>query len=123
MEQEKKLNHPITEKNPLGAGRPKNARNKSSIIKAQLAFDNAAELAANTLIALMKNDKAFLGIDTDVPATIILQACKTVIDKVLANEREKEAVNLTKEDAKQPSNNVFKMAPRVLSKSTSTTTN
>lgn len=75
-----------------GRGRPKGARNKSKLIKAQLAFDDAASLAAETLIALMENDKDKLNITDDVPATIRLQACKVVIDKAIANEKEKTPI-------------------------------
>ena len=113
--------NPKTEKNKNGAGRPKGVRNKSTLVKAQLAFDDAAELAAQTLIALMKNDKQFLGITDDVPATIILQACKTVIDKSIANEREKEPVNASEEETRQDkANNIFKMPVRVLATSNKT---
>lgn len=82
-----------------GRGRPKGARNKSKLIKAQLAFDDAADLAADILVALMRNDREKLNISDDVPATIRLQACKVVIDKAIANERDKEPVEAPKAKA------------------------
>jgi hypothetical protein len=74
-----------------GPGRPKGARNKSKLIKAQLAFDDAAELAAETLVSIMKNDTEALNLNKseDVPMTIRLQACKLIIDKAIANEKDK----------------------------------
>lgn len=100
-----------TEKNPKGAGRTPGARNRSSLIRTQLEFDGAAPLAAKKLIALMNNDKEFLNISEDVPTSIILQACKTIIDKAIANEKEKEPVPASEEK----SEDVVKM-PRVLPK-------
>lgn len=87
-----------------GRGRPKGARNKSSLIKAQLTFDDAANLAAETLVALMKNDKDALNISDDVPATIRLQACKVVIDKAIANEKDKLSDNDDNSDSGEEDN-------------------
>lgn len=72
-------------------GRPLGARNKSKLLKAQLTFDDSAELAAETLVAIMTNDHEKLNIPEkeSVPMSIRLQACKIVIDKAVANERDK----------------------------------
>lgn len=101
-----------------GRGRPKGARNKSKLIRAQLAFDDAAEMAADTLVAIMGNDtqKLNLNKDEDVPMSIRLQACKLIIDKAIANEKDKvgEGGSITssapKEDTAVP-----KVRPRLAS--------
>lgn len=80
--------------NPEGinrGGRPKGSRNKSSMMKAQYQLDEAAELAVATLTALMMNDKETLGITTDVPPTVRIAASKEILNKVIANEKEKES--------------------------------
>lgn len=83
--------NPITEKNKKGAGRPKGARNKSKLLKAQLLFDDVSEEAAVTLQAIMKNDLQALNLvkQEDIPMSLRLQACKIIIDKAIANEKEK----------------------------------
>lgn len=70
-------------------GRPAGSRNKSKLIRAQLAFDDASELAAETLVSIMKNDTDKLNCSDDVPMTIRLQACKLILDKAIANEKDK----------------------------------
>lgn len=79
--------------NPDGinkGGRPRGSRNKSSMMKAQYQLDEAAEIAVSILLALTTNDKATLGITTDVPPTVRLAASKEILNKVIANEKEKE---------------------------------
>ena len=104
-------NLPKTQKNPKGAGRTPGTRNRASLIRTQIEFDTAAPTAARKIIALMNNDKEFLNIIEDVPTSIILQACKTIIDKAIANEKEKEPVQPVEDSAQE----VIKM-PRVLPK-------
>lgn len=70
-------------------GRPKGARGKSALAKAQLAIDELAGTAVETLKALMENDKDFLDCESDVPATIRLNACKEILVRAIANEKEK----------------------------------
>ena len=72
------------------SGRPKGSRNKSNLIKAQLAFDDYASLAAERLKQIMMNDTESLGV-THVPVSMQVQAAKVILDKAIANEREKEA--------------------------------
>tara|TARA_R110002072_G_scaffold57844_1_gene148303 strand:- start:648 stop:1025 length:378 start_codon:yes stop_codon:yes gene_type:complete len=88
-------------------GRPKGSRNKSSILKAQLVFDSETEEAAMTLAALMRNDKDFLGIGEDVPLSLRKDACKLIMDKSLANEKDKEE-KASKELSKAATANVRK---------------
>lgn len=79
--------------NPDGinkGGRPRGARNKSSMMKAQYQLDEAAEIAVGILLSLTTNDKEALGITTDVPPTVRLAAAKEILNKVIANEKEKE---------------------------------
>lgn len=74
-----------------GKGRPKGSRNKAKLIVAQMNIDNAAGLAVDTLIALMKNDTKFLKIKDDVSPTLRFNVCKLVLDKAIANEKDKES--------------------------------
>lgn len=108
-------NQPKTNKNPKGAGRTPGTRNRSSLIRTQIEFDSAAPIAARTLIALMKNDKEFLNITEDVPTSIILQACKVVIDKAIANEKEKEPVTPTQEESAEPVQKMPRVFPKAVS--------
>lgn len=71
-------------------GRPRGSRNKSTLIKAQLKFDTASEEAAATLEAMMRNDKEYLGIKEDVPLSLRQSACKEILAKAIANEKDKE---------------------------------
>lgn len=85
--------------NPKGinlGGRPKGSRNKSSMLKAQIQLDEAAEVAVSVLIALATNDKESLDIKADVPATTRLAAAKEILNKVIANEKEKPLETLDK---------------------------
>lgn len=78
--------------NPEGinrTGRPKGSRNKSSMMKAQFQLDEAAEIAVQTLLALATNDKDSLGVTDNVPATTRLAAAKEILNKVIANEKDK----------------------------------
>jgi len=74
-----------------GRGRPKGSRSKSKLILAQMQIDDAAGLAVDTLVALMKNDKAYLGITDDVSPTLRFNVSKTILDKAIANEKDKES--------------------------------
>lgn len=71
-------------------GRPKGSRNQSSLAKAQLMIDDIAGAATSTLIAMLQNDKATLQIDSDVPLSIRRDVAKLLLDKSIANEKEKE---------------------------------
>lgn len=80
-------------------GRPKGSRNKSTLIKAQLRMDSDTEFAAELLGAIMRNDKGFLEISDDVPITMRIAAAKEVLNKSIANEKDKEPANpAAKED-------------------------
>lgn len=74
------------------AGRPKGSRNRSTLIKAQIKMDSATEYAAELLEAIMSNDKEFLGIKDDVPVGMRIAAAKEVLNKSIANEKDKEPV-------------------------------
>jgi hypothetical protein len=69
-------------------GRPKGSRNKSKLVKAQLAFDDYSELAAERLKMIMMNDTEALGVK-EVPISMQVQAAKVILDKAIANEKEK----------------------------------
>jgi hypothetical protein len=71
-------------------GRPKGSRNKSKLIQAQLAFDDYSTLAVERLKQIMMNDTAALGVK-EVPVSMQVQAAKVIIDKAIANEKEKDA--------------------------------
>jgi|TARA_R100001129_G_scaffold81160_1_gene55238 hypothetical protein len=72
-------------------GRPKGSRNKSSLMKAQLAMDSWAEMAVDGLIALAENDTKKLGTSEkdNVPYSIRLAAMKELLAKSIANEKDK----------------------------------
>lgn len=70
-------------------GRPKGSRNKSKLIKAQLAFDSYSELAVDRLKQIMMNDAKGLGVK-EVPISMQVQAAKVILDKAIANEKEKQ---------------------------------
>ena len=74
-------------------GRPKGSRNKSTLVKAQLQMDSDTEFAAELLGAIMRNDKEFLGIRDDVPIPVRITAAKEVLNKSIANEKDKEPVD------------------------------
>ncbi len=78
--------------NPDGinkGGRPKGSRNKSSMMKAQYQLDDAAEVAVATLLSLATNDTQALGVTDNVPPTVRLAAAKEILNKVIANEKDK----------------------------------
>lgn len=72
------------------SGRPQGSRNKSKLLKAQLAFDDYSELAVERLKQIMMNDTEALGVK-EVPVSMQVQAAKVIIDKAIANEKDKEA--------------------------------
>lgn len=94
-----------------GPGRPKGARNKSKLLLAQLKFDDVAEMAADTLVAIMQNDLPNLNLkdQEDVPMSLRLQACKVIIDKAIANEKDK-----VDDDSDNSNQKVTDEAPRVV---------
>lgn len=104
---------PTLSKNGKVMGRPVGSRSKSSLFKAQQTFDDIAEEAAQTLIALARNDKKFLNTAADVPATIRLNACKVLLDKSIANEKEKLAEE--KKEQKQKKGAAPTVTPKVFS--------
>jgi len=96
MSSDKDINNPQKNKgfgsNPQNinrGGRPRGSRNKSKLIKAQLAFDDYSELAAERLKQIMMNDTEALGVK-EVPVSMQVQAAKVILDKAIANEKEKE---------------------------------
>jgi hypothetical protein len=70
-------------------GRPLGSRNKSKLVKAQLAFDDYSALAVERLKQIMMNDTKALGVK-EVPVSMQVQAAKVIIDKAIANEKDKE---------------------------------
>lgn len=79
-----------TEKPKNLGGRPKGARNKSTLMKAQLLIDDNSLDYVKNLVALAHNDKDHFDMKSDIPATIVLTANKILLDKAIANEKEKE---------------------------------
>lgn len=71
-------------------GRPKGSRNKSTLLRAQLQLDSDTEDAAALLGAIMRNDTAFLGISTDVPLALRQKTAIDIMNKSIANEKDKE---------------------------------
>lgn len=68
------------------AGRPKNSRNKSSLVKAQLTLDNAADTAAKILVAILSGDQVELdkyGLKpSDITGKLKLEAVKLMLQQV-----------------------------------------
>lgn len=93
------------------AGRPKGSRNRSTLIKAQIKMDSATEYAAELLEAVMSNDKEFLGIKDDVPVGMRIAAAKEVLNKSIANEKDKEPVEPPKTQEEEESIPMFSPVP------------
>lgn len=72
-------------------GRPVGARNKTTLMKAQILIDDLSETAVEYLEALMKNDLVLLNSKGDVPYSIRFSATKEILAKGIANEKEKDA--------------------------------
>lgn len=70
------------------SGRPLGSRNKSKLVKAQLKFDDFAELAVDRLKLIMLGDIDALGV-REVPLSLQVSAAKVILDKAIANEKEK----------------------------------
>jgi len=79
-------------------GRPKGSRNKSSLVKSQLRIDSITTEAVDLLHALMVNDKEALGITSDVPLSIRKDSAKEIINKAIANEKDKKPVTFKKKE-------------------------
>ena len=92
-------------------GRPKGSRNKSKLIRAQLAFDDYSELAVERLKQIMMNDTDALGVK-EVPVSMQVQAAKVILDKAIANEKEKDA---NKSKGKTPDEEDTPQVPQVFS--------
>lgn len=75
-----------------GPGRPAGSRNKSSLLRSQLKLDGLTPRVVDTLEAMMNNDTAFLECKDDVPYSIRFNACKEIMAKVIASEKEKAEV-------------------------------
>jgi len=73
-----------------GPGRRKGSRNKTTLAKAQLQIDDLSLVAVGYLEALMRNDKDFLDCKDNVPYTVRFNAMKEILNKGIANEKEKE---------------------------------
>lgn len=67
-------------------GRPRGSRNKSSLIKAQLTLDDAANTAAEVLVAVLSGDAALLekyGISGgEITPKLKLEAAKMMLQQV-----------------------------------------
>lgn len=83
-----------TAKNPKGAGRKPGSRNKSKLMQAQNKLDDLAAVGIETLEALLKNDKDYLKTKEDVTNALRFQVAKIVIDKAVANEKDKLAEDI-----------------------------
>jgi hypothetical protein len=70
-------------------GRPKDSRNKSTLMKAQILIDGLTLDAVGYLEAMMRNDKDKLDCKDDVPYSIRFNATKEILAKGIANEKEK----------------------------------
>lgn len=72
-------------------GRPHGSRSKTALMKAQLMVDEFSLEAVGNVIALARNDKEHFenSLKSDVPATIMLAANKVLMDKAIANEKDK----------------------------------
>lgn len=72
-------------------GRPRGSRNKSSLLKAQLNLDDLSVASAELLAAIVHNDKETLGVKDDVPLKMRMDAANSVLNKAIANEKDKVA--------------------------------
>lgn len=66
-------------------GRPRGSRNKSSLIKAQLTLDDAANTAAEVLVAVLSGDESLLekyGISGEITPKLKLEAAKMMLQQV-----------------------------------------
>jgi len=63
------------------AGRPAGKPNRSKLMLAQMKIENIADLAIDTQVAIMTNDKDFLGVVTDVSATLRFNVSKVLYEE------------------------------------------
>ena len=70
-------------------GRPVGSRNKTKLTQAQTKLDDLALLSIDTAEALLKNDKEFLDTKEDVTNSLRFQVIKFLVDKAVANEKDK----------------------------------
>lgn len=82
-------------------GRPKGSRNKSKIIKAQLAADSYSVMAIECLKHIMNNDTKALGVKS-ITVGQMIKASSVILDKAISNEKDK----LTESKAKAASGKV-----------------
>ena len=94
-------------------GRPKGSRNKSTLIRAQLQLDGTTEQAAEFLAAVMENNTTKLGLKDDdvVPMALRLAAADKILNKAIANEKDKES---PVEEAPQKKAEVKRFSPRAV---------
>ena len=99
------------------AGRPKGSRNKSTLIKAQLQLDSSTEKAAEFLTAVMENDTKTLGLkeDDNIPMKDRIAAAKEILNKAIANEKDK--LGDKGEDTKEKPKPKKKFSPKAVKKS------
>jgi hypothetical protein len=92
----------IKPKKAKTAGRPLGSRNKRGLIKAQHQLDLLTVEAVEVLSQIIKGDISSLGLDEDEIIAIKdrMAACKIVIDKAIANEKDKKAVDTSKSSSK-----------------------
>lgn len=93
------------------SGRPKGSRNKSSLIKAQLQMDQSTEAAAELLDAIVRGDSDYLGMSGEVPLKSRIDAAKEILNKSIANEKEKSKVEDTEDEGKKE--DPTEVAPKV----------
>jgi hypothetical protein len=96
-------------------GRPKGSRNKSTLVRAQLQLDSSTEKAAEFLEAVMENNVVKLGMKKDevIPMSIRLQAADKILNKAIANEKDKPDVVESKKKEEKPKT---KFSPRAVKK-------
>lgn len=92
-------------------GRPKGSRNKSTLLRAQLQMDSDTEYAADLLGALMRNDKEFLGTSMDVPLSLRQKAALDIMNKSIANEKDKDPVASTTVQEEEDNTPLFSTVP------------
>lgn len=74
-------------------GRPKGSRNKASLKLARELMDTDSLEAAQTLAAIMRNDKEFLGTSVDVKMETRAKVAADIINKSIASAKDNEHID------------------------------
>lgn len=88
---------------PRKSGRPVGSRNKKGLIAAQKMIDDLSLDAVKFLGALVKDDKRFLGLgpEDQIEVKDRISASKMLIDKAIANEKDKLGAKAKAQTAQQ----------------------